>query len=132
MRPLDQLGHLLHRDAEAPRLHLVGVAPRLSGADVELPGVPGTADDLAAADVVVMPGLVRQHEAGEIALAQAAAAMRTAVRQREELAAEVEHDDGAAVGADQLAAARRDFARGRDDVLFRHQSSRYSARALPE
>src|ERR1051325_7562039 len=83
---LDQLGALLHRDAEAARLDLVRIAPGLAGADVELPGMPRAADDLAAADVVVMAGLVGQHQAGEIALAQAAAAMRTAVRQREELA----------------------------------------------
>src|SRR5882724_11420525 len=41
---LDQPGALLHRDAEAARLDLVGIAPGLAGADVELPGVPGAAD----------------------------------------------------------------------------------------
>src|SRR5258708_5146700 len=37
--PFDQLGALLHRHAEAARLHLLGIAPRLAGADVELPGM---------------------------------------------------------------------------------------------
>src|SRR3982750_3009636 len=85
IRPLDQLRALLDRHAEAPRLDLVGVAPRLAGADIELPGVPGAAEYLAAAGIVLLARLVRQHEAGEIALAQAAAAMRTTVRQCEEL-----------------------------------------------
>ena len=46
--------------------------------------------------------------------------MRTAVRQREELAAEIEHHDGAAVGLDELAPAGRNFAHRRDDVFLRH------------
>src|SRR3954447_15458606 len=86
----DQLGALLDRDAEAARLDLVGIAPGLAGADVELPGVPGAADDLPAAGGIVLAGPLGQDEPGEIAFAEAAAAMRAAVAQREKFAVEVE------------------------------------------
>src|SRR4029079_4975746 len=68
IRPFDQLRSLLHRNTVTARLDLFRVAPGLSGADVEFPGVPGAADDLAAADVVVVARLVGQHQAGEVAL----------------------------------------------------------------
>src|SRR5262245_16700089 len=84
VRPFDQARALLHRDLVAARLHLAGIAPGLAGADVELPGVPGTADDLALADVLVVARLVGEHQPGLLAGAQAAAAMRTAIVEREE------------------------------------------------
>ena len=44
----------LHRDRIGTRAHAGGVAPGLAGADVELPAVPGAADDLARAGVAVV------------------------------------------------------------------------------
>src|SRR5439155_22278629 len=91
-------GAFFHLAAEPPRPHPLRVAPGLAGADVELPVVPRTADDLAAPDVVVLARFVRQHEPGQMALAQAAAAVRASVAEREELAAQIEHHDETAIG----------------------------------
>ena len=93
VRALDSLGP--SRPAASARLHLLRVAPGLAGADVELPGVPGATDDLAAADVFVLAGLLRRTRPREVALARQPPGA-AAVRQREELAAEVEPHDGAA------------------------------------
>jgi hypothetical protein len=65
--------------------------------------VPGTADDLAAACVFVVPGLGRLDQPGGHALAQAATLVRAAIVQREEFAVEIEDDNRAPVHIDQLA-----------------------------
>src|SRR5947209_6094175 len=79
--------------------------------------MPGTANDLAAALVTILAGTRGLHQPGQPSLAEAAALVRTAVAQREELTAEVEHHDGAPGDRHQLAAARRDLGNGSDDVL---------------
>src|SRR4029079_16820370 len=74
----------LHRDGIGTRTHAGGIAPGLAGADVELPAVPGAADDLARAGVAVVARPVRFHEAGLPALAHAAELRRAPAGQREE------------------------------------------------
>jgi hypothetical protein len=74
--------------------------------------MPRAADDLAAPRVAIFAGLGGLHQPGLPAVAQAAAFVRAAIVEREELAAEVEHDDGAAVHIDQLAVARRNVSTG--------------------
>src|SRR5262245_18823312 len=97
----------LHGYRIAARPHTARVAPGLPGTDVELPAVPGAADDLARARIAVAAGLVGLHRTGLPPGEQAAAAVRAAVVQREELAAEIEHHDGAAVDLREPARARR-------------------------
>ena len=84
---------------------------------------PQMADDFAAADVVVFARLGRGDEARDLALGEFAVPVRTAVRQSEELAGDVEDHDGAAARVDELSPAGRDFIGARDDT-FRHQASR--------
>src|SRR6185295_16932262 len=57
VRPFDEPRSGFHRDIIAARLHLARIAPGLSGADVELPGMPRAADDLALAGVLVIARL---------------------------------------------------------------------------
>src|SRR6185312_7745549 len=123
IRPGHQPRARLHRDRIGTRTHAGGIAPGLTGADVELPAVPGATDDLARAGVAVVARPVRFHETGLLALAQAAAAMRTAVVEREELAAEIEHHDGAPVHLREPAGAGRNVA-DRGDHMLGHGSSR--------
>src|SRR5215217_118191 len=87
--PFDQPGAGLGARRILAGAH-AGVAPRFARADVELPGMPRTADDLAAPAVAVLAGLARLEETGQAAVAQRAAAVRAAVAEREELAVEVE------------------------------------------
>src|SRR5262245_51211031 len=103
-----------------------GIAPRLAGPDVEFPAVPGAADDLARAGVAIVAGPVRFHEPGLLALKQAAAAVRAAVVEGEELAAQIEHDDRAAIDLRELARAGRNVADCGDHVLGHAVSSSLS------
>src|SRR5262249_19967543 len=97
-----------------------GMAPRLSCADIELPAVPGTREDLSLARILHLPGNPRLQQPPRLALAQGPALMRTAVAQGEELPAEVEDPDGQPSDPHDFAAARRDLVRRRHDVP-RHQ-----------
>ena len=82
------------------------------------PGLmPGAAEDLAVTRDAVVARLGGFDQAGQNAFRQVAALVRAAIRQREELAREIEQHDGAAVHLDQLAAAGRDLRDGGDDVL---------------
>src|SRR5918997_291954 len=139
---------------ELPHAHPARVEPGLAGADVELPGVPRAADHLAAPLVAVHAGLGRGDVARDDPVAEAAALVRAAVGEREELAAEVEDDDPPLPGLHELAPARRDLPHGRHHVPRRARGPRrgpappggggaralrrgaaahspYSARALP-
>ena len=98
-------------DAQARR-----VAPRLSRTDIELPAVPGTFHHLTGARADVFAGHLRLDQRGLDAVRQAAATMRTAVVESEEIAAKIEHHDVAAGNFDELALAGRDLIDGGDDV----------------
>ena len=74
---------------------------------------------MSIAGVLVVPRLGRLDQPGRHAVAQAAALVRAAIVEREELATEVEHHDRASVHVDQLALARRDVGGRGDDVLRR-------------
>ena len=63
---------------------LVRFAPTLAGADVELPAMPGAADDFTRAFHAVLAGAVSQHKSGQQAFAQAAA-LATAMLERENI-----------------------------------------------
>src|SRR5271156_1521770 len=66
-------------DLEVAQLDAAGIAPRLAGADVVFPGMPGAADHLASAAVAVFAGHLGFHEAGDDALRQRATLVRAAV-----------------------------------------------------
>src|SRR5262245_2736457 len=114
----DQARSRLDLDGVAAGADAGGIAPRLAGADVEFPAVPGAADNLARAGIAIVAGPVRYHEPGLLALKQAAAAVRAAVVEGEELAAQIEHDDRAAIDLRELARAGRNVADRGDHVLF--------------
>src|SRR5262249_16997511 len=92
------------------------IAPGLAGSDVELPAVPRAFHHLAGPRIAVIAGFPRFHQPGLDAVAKAAAAMRAAVVEGEEVAGQIEHHDGAAVHLDELARARRDLIDARDNV----------------
>src|SRR5262249_1605511 len=53
----------LDRDRVAARAHARGIAPGLAGADIELPAVPGAADDLARARIAIVARAVGLDQA---------------------------------------------------------------------
>src|SRR6185437_4520940 len=112
----------------AAHRHLLRVAPGLAGAHVELPAVPRAAQDLALARKAVGSGLARFHQAAEHALGERSALMRAAVEHAEELAADVEDGDRAALDGDQFARHGRDFPRRGHDVLAHRRVQLPSAR----
>src|SRR5215472_8433476 len=132
VRPLlhlfSQLLAALHGDRERADPEARRIEPGLAGAHVELPAMPGAAQELADAGALVDTGLGRGQARHAGGLVERRAFMRAAVQQREELAIDMEHDDVAAVDADHLVAARRDVRGTRDDVTGHY--SLYTARAL--
>src|SRR5438105_3863966 len=109
MRALDQLSAGLHADRILPHADAGRVAPRLAGADVELPAVPGAFHHLAGPRITVLTRHLRLDQPGLDAEGETAAAVRAAVIECEEIAGEIEHHDGAAVHVNELARARRDL-----------------------
>src|SRR5438045_6734759 len=89
-------------DAEA-----AGVAVGLAGADVELPAVPGAANDLAEFGVFDLARILRLREPDQRALAQRRALMRATVHQAEILALDVEDRDRPPVDLQKFSRARR-------------------------
>src|SRR5262249_35578768 len=87
----DQLGSGLDLDRILPHAQPARIAPRLAGANVEFPAVPGALHHLAEPRVAVVAGLLRFDEPGLDAVGEAAAAMRAAVVEGKIIAAEVEH-----------------------------------------
>src|SRR5262249_37673939 len=116
VRSLDQLGAGLDRHLVLARAHRLRVAPRLAGADVVLPAMPGAAQELAPARQAIVAGAIRQHERADLAEAQRAAGVRAAVGERKEFAVEIEDADLASADADDPAGAGRDIAGPRDDL----------------
>src|SRR5262245_64553050 len=90
--------------------HPLGVEDRASGGQVELPAVPGAAQDLALSLEGVVAGPVRAHETGGRAKAERAGLVWAAVEDGVVPAADVEDADRTAVDFDQLAAAVGDLA----------------------
>jgi hypothetical protein len=102
----------------------------LAGADVELPAMPGAADDLTQLGVLDVAGIARLRQPDQRALAQRCALMRAAIEQAEIFALDVEDRDRPVVDGDEFARPRRQFTDGGDDV-FGHQETPYSFLALP-
>ena len=84
-----------------------GIAVGLAGADVELPAVPGAADDFAEPGVFDGAGIGRLRKSDQRPLAQRRALVRAAVQQAEELALDVEDRDRPFIDGEKLARARR-------------------------
>ena len=105
------------------RLHAeaAGVAVGLAGTDVELPAVPGAADDLAEFGIFDLAGVARLREPDQRALAQRRALMRAAVHQAEILALDVEDRDRPPVDLQKFPRARRKLVDRRNDMT-RHQA----------
>src|ERR1700733_12617889 len=109
------------------RADALGGAIRLTGADVEFPTVPGTADDLALAGIAVLAWLGRKDEARHGAFAKAAALMGTAIQHAEEFAIEIEDRDGSSFHGEELTATGRDIA-CRCENMPAHAPTPYTAR----
>src|SRR5207245_11481173 len=84
----------------------LGVAIGLPGADVELPAVPGAADDLAELGIFDLAGIAGLREPDQRALAQRGALMRAAVQEAEELALDVEDRDRPPVDGEEFSRPR--------------------------
>src|SRR5580704_9498634 len=123
VRPLHQLAPRTHRYRILPDAKPRGIAPRLAGADVELPTMPRALHHLARPGVAVLSRRRRFDKAGLDAVGEAAAAVRAAIGEREELAAEIVDHDRTAADLDQLALAGRDLIDAGDDMAG-HQANR--------
>src|SRR3546814_9080109 len=69
----DEVPPFFHGDREASHLDAVRLAIGLAGPHVELPAVPGTAQDLPLARILILAGRLGLHEPREPPAAQAAA-----------------------------------------------------------
>jgi hypothetical protein len=98
----------------------VGVEHRLAGGDVELPAVPRTPDDLAVALPAVLAGALRDAQPREQPLTEGGELVGTDVRQRVELAVDVEHADREPLDVDEQALAGRQVGRPAD-LVAAHQ-----------
>src|SRR3569832_2649024 len=85
----------VHREGTGTGLD--DAAERPSSLDVELPAVPGAADDLAFARVGVVARIGGLQEAGHCASGETATIVRALVEQGEVVDTNNEYDDGATV-----------------------------------
>src|SRR5690606_18534325 len=120
---------LLDRDFVALDLDPVRLATRLSGTKVELPAVPGAAQDFIGPGKAVLARLVRLDQADQTPFAKAAALVGAAVQNAEQLAVDVEDGDRAALDGDELATAGRQVPNRGDDVAT-HLARPYTFRAF--
>src|SRR5437764_1008347 len=90
--PLGQRLAVLDHNRIGPHLDAVRIEIRLPGAHVELPAMPGAAQQFADAGTLVDPGLRRGQPRDACRLVERRAFVGTAIEQREELAIEMEHD----------------------------------------
>src|SRR3954451_3803035 len=120
---LDMRGISLH--AEAAR-----VAVGLAGADVELPAMPGAANDLAELGIFDLARILRLREPDQGSLAQRSALMRAAVHQAEIFTLDVENCDRPSVDLQKFSRAGRKLV-DRGNHMPRHQLIPYSFFALP-
>src|SRR3569832_861013 len=125
----DGLGTIRTFDNSLPWLDVHGegtgtglddAAERPSSLDVELPAVPGAADDLAFARIGVVAWIGGLQEASHRACGETAPVMGAFVEQGEVVAPNIEDDDGATIDVDQTARARREVG-SRGDDMARHQ-----------
>src|SRR5262249_40431848 len=103
-------------DRKGTDLEPLRIEPGLAVADVEFPAMPGTAQHLADARAMIDAGFRRGQPRHARRLVERRALVRAAVEQRKELAIDMEHDDVAAIDADDLVAAGRNLAGAGDDV----------------
>src|SRR5665213_3448613 len=104
-----------------PRVALFRIAPRLAGAHIVVPAVPGTTQDFALAQDRVIARPVRDHQPADPAPAQRRAGMGTAIEQRVIIALHIEDADFPPAHRDQLVAAGRNFIGGGNDVMAHPQ-----------
>ena len=106
----------LKRDVVAPHPHSSRVEPGLPRADVELPSMPRTSENLASPAHAIVAWSGRREKAGDRPLAQFTTLVRTAVPQGEELTVEVEDADGSPGDINDLPASWRYLVDLRNDV----------------
>src|SRR5262245_16971657 len=116
VRALHKFCSGFHRDGVVHEPHALGIAPGAACADVELPGMPGTADDLTGARILIVAGSRRCDSTREFAARQAATLMRALIGECEELALDIENNDVAPCHLHQLSRPRRDLGGSGDDV----------------
>src|SRR4051812_48487072 len=92
---LRALAGRLDRDGVSADAQPRRVEPRLAGLDVELPSVPGTAEDFTLPNILILAGSGRERHPGERALAQRSTLMWAPVAHGKKGARHVEHADGA-------------------------------------
>src|SRR6476469_4405517 len=97
--------HLITLDADRMR-----IVDRPAGCDIELPAMPGTAQDLAVAGPDILTRFARQGHALDRPKAERCCLVRAAVAQRKEAAVHVEDADRASFELDDLALARPELA----------------------
>src|SRR5579871_376363 len=114
--PLSEFPAAFDRDREGTDLEALRVEPRLAVAHVEFPAMPGTAQQFPDARTMIDARFRRRQPRHARRLVQRRALMGASVEQRKELAIDMEHDDVAAVDADDLVATWRNFAGAGDDV----------------
>src|SRR3954453_3316417 len=114
--PFGQRLAILDHDRIGSDLDALGVEPGLAVAHVELPAVPGAAEQFPDPRALIDTGLLRRQPRHAGSLLQRRAGVRTAIEQRKVFAVDMKHDDVAAVDFDNLVAAGRNLRRPRDDV----------------
>src|SRR5262249_8943552 len=116
IRALDHVGASGNLRRIGPRPHLGRLAPGLAGADIELPAVPGATYHLDLTEHAELARLVTDRKAGDEAIAQASALVRTPVKQAVEFTAEIEDADRPSADREHFVGARRDLGDGSNDV----------------
>src|SRR5258708_24310724 len=107
VRPLGKRLAVFDDDRIGPYLDALWIEPGLAGAHVELPAMPGAAQEFADPRALIDSGLRRGQSRDAGGLVERRAFVRAAIKQREELAVDIEHDNVTAVDVDHLVAAGR-------------------------
>src|ERR1700756_534504 len=107
IRPLHDGGarldiHRIRLHAEAAR-----IAVALAGTDVELPAVPGAAEDFARPRVFDLAGIFGLRKTKQRAFAEIGTLMRATIQEAEKFALDIEDRDRPAVELDEFSRARR-------------------------
>src|SRR4029077_9278026 len=112
-------------------LDALRIEPGLPVAHVELPSMPGAAEQFAHPRALIDAGLWRSQARDASRLVQRRAGVRAAIEKREKLAVDVEHDDVAAIERDHLVAAGRNFRGGGDNVTGHVTPNCFDPMTLP-
>src|SRR5260370_16110593 len=110
VRPLGQRLAVFDDDRIGPYLDALRIEPGLAGAHIEFPAVPGAAPEFAYPRALIDSGLRRGQSRDASGLVERPAFARATIKQREELAVDMEHDNVAAIDIDHLVAAGPDLA----------------------